>query len=132
MRRYETFNPTIPEEPELPSKADGLPVYEELPDASTIKNSSKESSRRKKNPDKTVKKKEKKEKKGFVKSIVGFFQSRTLRWLVGLFLALFAVYLGIAFISYFTTCIKDQAEINNTPIGQSADVANAAGEGGAQ
>lgn len=58
--------------------------------------------------------------------------STTSRWIFGLLMTFLAVYLGIAFFSYFTTCIVDQSEINNTAIGTSADVANAAGEGGAR
>ena len=131
MRRYETFNPTIPEREEL-QQVEELPVYEEV-HPKNKKTAGGDNSHRKKTETPRTKKKVKGEAKAdFFSGVTGFFRSKTLRWLVGLFLALFAVYLGIAFISYFTTCVKDQSEINNTPIGYSADVANAAGEGGAR
>ena len=130
MRRYETFNPAIPEEPERPI-GDNLPAFNDVQPSTTT---SAKSSSKKKKPDtpKIKKTKKKEEGPGVWESITGFFQSRTLRWIIGLFLGLFAVYLGIAFMSYFVTCVKDQSEINNTPIGYSTDVANAAGEGGAR
>ncbi|MBD5358200.1 MAG: DNA translocase FtsK [Bacteroides sp.] len=43
-----------------------------------------------------------------------------------------AVYLAVSFLSYFTACVKDQSEVNNTPIGYSISIANKAGEGGAR
>lgn len=133
MRRYETFNPSIPEETDRQTY-EGLPSFDEVQPEVNVKKTVRQAPKKKK--DATSTKKTKKEKKetseGLGSRIIGFFTSRTLRWLVGLFLAFFAVYLGIAFISYFVTCIKDQSEINNTAIGYSADVANAAGEGGAR
>ena len=133
MRRFDTFNPSIPEDPDI-QQLDSVPVYSELQNnqdraAATV------ATRRKKVESPKSKKKVKAKKEDnseFGSRIVGFFQSRTLRWLVGLFLAFFAVYLGVAFISYFHTCVEDQSEIYNTAIGTSADVANAAGEGGAR
>ncbi len=38
----------------------------------------------------------------------------------------------VAFLSYFTTCVKDQSEISNTAIGASESIANKGGEGGAR
>ena len=134
MRRFETFNPSIPEDTEtFPS--DGLPIYDKLhQEHDEIKVGKKYSPNKKiKNP--SSNKKEKKEKNRENKGpnkFVSFFSSRSFRWIFGLFLAFFGIYIGIAFISYFSTCIADQSEINNTPIGYSADVANAAGEGGAR
>ncbi len=58
--------------------------------------------------------------------------NQTTRWLVGLFLGFFAIYLGVAFMSYLVDCIHDQAVINNFPIGSASPVANEAGEGGAR
>lgn len=130
MRRYETFNPAIPEDNETPHD-EVLPPFEQT-------EKPKESKQREKLQDSKKKTVNKKKKEPKAKESVGrskiklFFTSRTMKWLVGLFMAFFAVYLAIAFISYFTTCIKDQSEINHTAIGYSADVANAAGEGGAR
>lgn len=131
MRRFETFNPTIPEDSERHLN-ETLPEY----DLTKVKNETKSTSRvvsqtRKEKTTKDVKRK-KTEKTSSMVKIINFFQSETFKWIVGLFLSLFAVYLAIAFISYFTACIKDQSEINNTSIGYSADVENAAGEGGAR
>ena len=132
MRRYEIFNPAIPEEPEKVQSTD-LPEYEQVSESLQSKDSKGKTSRGRKVANTTRSKpKVKKESGERGKKIIGFFTSRTLRWLVGLFLALFAVYLGIAFLSYFSTCINDQSEINNTAIGYSSNVANAAGEGGAR
>ena len=132
MRRFETFNPSIPEEPEL-HQADDLPVYDSIQKEEEKAKLTKEATNRKKASKNKIKaQKNQRKENSYIAKVSNFFQSRTLRWLVGLFLAFFAVYLGIAFISYFVTCVKDQSEINNTAIGMSADVANAAGEGGAR
>lgn len=132
MRRYETFNPAIPEDNEKHS-AEGLPPYEQIQPEKEQNSQSHTIKKTKKNTSSKPKEKEKKvNKEPLGQKITGFFTSRTLRWILGLFLSFFAVYLAIAFISYFVTCIKDQSEINNTAIGMSADVANAAGEGGAR
>ncbi|MCH5235419.1 MAG: DNA translocase FtsK [Muribaculaceae bacterium] len=132
MRRYDTFNPTIPEDTDYQS-IEGLPSFDEIQKENATKTTVKESTRRKKTESVKAKKTEKKEPTvGFATRVVSFFKSRTLRWIVGLFMAFFAVYIGIAFISYFATCVKDQSEINNTPIGYSGEVANMAGEGGAR
>ncbi|MDE5842897.1 MAG: DNA translocase FtsK [Muribaculaceae bacterium] len=65
-------------------------------------------------------------------AIRNFFKSQTFRWLAGIFLGGFAVYLLVAFVSYFTSCIADQAAIINSPVGSLPPVANRAGEGGAR
>lgn len=127
MRRYETFNPAIPEEA-VRITGDGLPAFEQVvqekkkPAAKTVSKPKK----------KTKKTEERNNDPGLISKVTDFFTSQTLRWIVGLFLALFAVYIGIAFLSYFATCVQDQSEINNTAIGFSREIANAAGEGGAR
>ena len=130
MRRYETFNPSIPEETEK-LQNEGLPAFEETQKDMNGRSSIRTATKERKSTGKT-KTKEKKGERQTTNKIVGFFSNQTLRWILGLFLAFFAVYLAIAFISYFTTCIQDQSEINNTLIGHSNDVANVAGEGGAR
>ena len=132
MRRYETFNPTIPEEAEK-RQDEELPAYENFqkshPNSSAVKSVAK-------NKRTTASKSRKKEKKpvenNFFNRVSDFFTGRSFRWIMGLLFAFFAIYLSIAFISYFSTCIEDQSEIINTSIGKSADVSNAAGEGGAR
>ena len=131
MRRYETFNPSIPEDAETTGQV--LPEYDltkQQSDKITVSHTIKKNKKEKSAQNKT--KRDETRGDNIVTKTINFFQSQTLKWLAGLFLSLFAVYLGIAFISYFATCIKDQSEINNTAIGYSADVANAAGEGGAR
>ncbi|MDE6811149.1 MAG: DNA translocase FtsK 4TM domain-containing protein, partial [Muribaculaceae bacterium] len=65
-------------------------------------------------------------------AVRNFFKSQTFRWLTGIFLGGFAVYLLVAFVSYFTSCIADQAAIINSPVGSLPPVGNRAGEGGAR
>lgn len=64
--------------------------------------------------------------------IASALTSQTARWLSGIFFGGLAVYLLVAFFSYFTNCVKDQAEIINSTIGSLPKVGNAAGEGGAR
>lgn len=129
MRRYETFNPAIPEDTEF-SGIEELPRFEEKQEQERVVRTKPADS--KKSKVKKPKKETNTEGPGFFTKTANFFSSTTMRWLVGLFMAFFAVYLGIAFISYFVTCVSDQSEINNTAIGMSADVANAGGEAGAR
>lgn len=60
------------------------------------------------------------------------FTGRTAKSLLGLFLGCLGIYLLVAFISYFTTCVEDQSLINTMPIGTVGKVSNSAGEGGAR
>lgn len=130
MKNYETYNPNIPEADE-PIVGEALPpVSEDLRQPEPERKDKKE---RNKRPKKRPEPKQKKEPSVPLSTqINNFLNSQTTRWLIGLFLGFFAVYLGVAFLSYFTSCIKDQAEINNTVIGTSGPIANAAGEGGAR
>lgn len=130
MRRFETFNPAIPEDLER-FDPEELPVYDQVKEEKKVRSPRQGNVRGKKK----IKSKTEEKKKSDIAlgaSVISFFKSQTLRWIVGLFLSFFAIYIGIAFISYFSSCIKDQSEIHNTAIGYSADVANAAGEGGAR
>lgn len=133
MRRYETYNPTIPEEPESPVH-DVLPVFDNIKEEQKNRSASHTIKKVKKTREKKTASKENKEnsQQGITTRVTGFFTSQTLRWIIGLFLAFFAVYLCVAFFSYFVTCVKDQSEINNSVIGGAGEVANAAGEGGAR
>ncbi len=58
--------------------------------------------------------------------------NRTLRLTTGVILAISAVYMFIAFISYLTNCTADQSKISNLAVGAAAGVANEGGEGGAR
>ena len=82
---------------------------------------------------KTASKKKKNDNgKGIFSRIGEALTSFTSRLICGISLAGFATYLTVAFISYFSSCIKDQSVINNNPVGQALDVANNAGEAGAR
>lgn len=64
--------------------------------------------------------------------VVEFFHSQTFRWVAGIAVGCFAVYLLVAFVSYLSSCIEDQAAIINSPVGSLPPVKNRAGEGGAR
>lgn len=74
----------------------------------------------------------KKEGKSWTEKVKEFATSTNMRLIFGVLVGCLAVYITVAFLSYFTDCIKDQALINNHAIGASPDVSNAAGEGGAR
>ncbi|MCH5224342.1 MAG: DNA translocase FtsK [Muribaculaceae bacterium] len=131
MSRFESYNPAIPDDIEGLGGEVALPVYDQLAEEREARPAAKPVAKQKKTKPAKSKAKSEASENIFTKA-VAFFQSQTLRWIVGLFLAFFAIYLGIAFVSYFSSCIKDQSEINNTAIGMSGVVANAAGEGGAR
>lgn len=57
---------------------------------------------------------------------------QTARWLYGIFIGGLAVYLLVAFVSYFAHCIEDQATIINSGVGALPKVNNKAGEAGAR
>lgn len=61
-----------------------------------------------------------------------FLTGQTMRWLAGIVLGGLAIYLLVAFISYFANCMSDQAAILNSPVGSLPPVGNTAGEGGAR
>lgn len=65
-------------------------------------------------------------------SLSEMFNPQTLRWLGGLFLCGFGIYLLVAFISYFSHCLEDQAAIINSGVGSLPAVGNKGGEGGAR
>lgn len=131
MKRYENFSPNIPESNE--------PIEAELP-AFTPRVLEKEESKREERPRNSRKttqkiKKEKTKKSsdpGFFRKSHELITGTTTKWIIGLLMGLTAIYLAIAFISYISSCVSDQSEINNTAIGFSGEIANAAGEGGAR
>lgn len=58
--------------------------------------------------------------------------SPSARILFGIFLGCLCIYLTFAFVSYFSSCIKDQSQINTSAFGAAQHIANKAGEGGAR
>lgn len=150
MRKYESFNPTIPdseepiEEPiesvetteETPTVNEIPPFKEEQP--VTVNNKTRSEKRvkpQKKRPQPQPKKKvvvKKEPRPPLTEVVKEWAHSQTTRWLLGLFLVFLGLYLGVSFLSYFTSCVKDQSEINNLAIGAACDISNAGGEGGAR
>lgn len=130
MNRYDSYNPNIPYNIETP-KEENLPPFDKQKEEISVA----EPKGKSKNPKTKIREKGKKKKNNeisFFKSIYNFFGSETSRWIFGLFLGFLAVYIGIAFFSYFSSCLSDQSEINNSAIGSAGEIANAAGEGGAR
>lgn len=123
MRNYDNYSPEInyPEERETPESAN------EPSRAQGKKKSDKPS--KKKEP---VRKKDTENSNGFLKKAKAALTGTTARLLTGIFIGCLAVYLGVAFFSYFGNCIKDQALINASGIGAAGHVNNAGGEGGAR
>ena len=130
MNNYENFNPAIPDTEE--------PIHQEaLPPAPTEElgptKKGKGKSKQPKKPKPQQKQAERKEDtESFAEKVKSWANGQTVRWITGLFLGLFGVYLAVSFISYFVTCVSDQSEILNSAIGQSGPIANSGGEGGAR
>ena len=140
MRQYDTFNPAIPDPEEMPEEnpvADTLPPAPKPEEEPARKPQPKPKAKKEKpkpvRPPKPAKPAKEKTPSVplsvLVKEWVG---SQTVRWIIGLFTGFLAVYLGISFLSYMTTCIADQSEINHSPIGTACAINNAGGEGGAR
>lgn len=130
MKAYDTFSPTIPH-------TDNPLTYDPI---SSVSSGQTTKEQRKKDGVRKVATKEKgktaqdKKSEGisFFVSVKKFITGQTARWLMGLAMGFLAVYLGVAFLSYFADCFADQSEINNTTIGYSENIQNMAGEGGAR
>lgn len=129
MRRYESFSPTIPDYTDRNVVEENQNPKEPTKKENIGKNENKTT---KKAPQSKKKIVNDKESDSILKKMKDIITSRTTRWILGLLFSFFAVYLAIAFISYFSNCISDQSEINNTAIGKSGEIANATGEGGAR
>lgn len=132
MTKYDNFTPTIPETEDA-VRQEELPVQEQTAGPTGRP-------RRKREPssgDSTKQKKQKSpdvkiEKESLPQRIKNWAAGQTPRWITGLILVFFGIYLTIAMMSYFDTCLADQSEIFNTEIGRSGNVENKAGEGGAR
>lgn len=130
--KYESYNPEI-YYPEDSTQSSILPPAPEPP-AGKGKNpkGSKKQAASSKSGKNASKKNKIESSRGFISRIGEALTSFTSRLICGISLAGFATYLTVAFISYFSSCIKDQSVINNNPVGQALDVANNAGEAGAR
>lgn len=130
MSNYDNFNPTIPDTEEL----HGVDTLPPLPEEPVRQKRKKPAGKPKEKTARTMPRKEREKPAGkpFTQMVKDWASSQTTRWITGLFLGFFGVYLGVSFLSYFVTCIPDQAQITNSPVGMSGPVANTGGEGGAR
>ncbi len=139
MKQFETFNPAIPEEPEE------NPVIDNLPPAPVVEEKPVRKPQPTQNKNKKAKVKPAVEKRSEPKPrkpkepsvplsvvIKEWATGQTVRWILGLFMGFLGVYLAVSFLSYMTTCVADQSEINNTPIGMTCAIDNTGGEAGAR
>lgn len=136
MDKYEEFNPYITygsdpteSEPELPATP-----------AEPQEEPSKPSRRKRRGGEKTSKetkaetkrREQPKPESQLVPRVKALMTSANLRLIVGMLAGGLGLWLLIAFISYLTCCISDQALVNNSPVGSLPPVGNRAGEGGAR
>ena len=130
---YDNYRPEIPFEEELPPANEIDRRIEKRENGEQPK-----TRRNKKNVSKPAQKGNKTEHKKIENEVSWFKKLQTVltgqsaRLIVGIFLGCLCIYLGVAFISYFSSCISDQSAINTHAIGTAPDIANTAGEGGAR
>lgn len=116
---------------------------DELPKAETLEETDQTVSRRAEGRRVRSRRKEKSEAKPEVKQEVkkepwyvrakNALTGTTAKALWGIFLGCIGIYLLVAFVSYFVTCVQDQSLVNSEPIGHVLEKANnAGGEGGAR
>lgn len=115
----------------------------ELPKAETLEETDQTVSRRAEGRRVRSRRKEKAEAKPEVKQEVkkepwyvrakNALTGTTAKALWGIFIGCIGIYLLVAFVSYFVTCVQDQSLVNSEPIGHVLEKANnAGGEGGAR
>ncbi|MBD5349188.1 MAG: DNA translocase FtsK [Bacteroides sp.] len=139
MPKYDNYRPEINYSDELPSSP--LPESQEgnkknPPKKSRkVKNITKKNrveSEKKVNTSKSTKNSQPSTPSVGFREFIAWFKSPSARILWGIFLGCFTIYLAISFISYFSTCIKDQSKIAGAAIGQAQGIVNPGGEGGAR
>ena len=140
MKSYDNYNPEIPYTDDSPGGAAELP-----PAPAVTREKIRREKAKQRNPKSASGKgKSQSEAKttssgaasktlsAFVTAMTRIFTGQNIKFLFGLLLGCMGVYLAVAFISYFTDCMHDQAIVNNSPMGASDPVRNAGGEGGAR
>lgn len=130
MKAYDNYSPEIPVHEEVPPVEGILKETKESPRRRAKKESG--NKRAKQKDAKTGDKKRQRNDVGALEKVKLFFTSTTTRLVSGICIGGLGLYMLVAFISYFTECIKDQAEIANNPVGFAPHIGNAAGEGGAR
>lgn len=134
MRNYENYSP------EINYNEDSLTAEKTLPNNDIMTQGRNVRRRRTVKPQTSQtnvsaskkKKEEKIEKDTFISRLSKWFKSPSARILYGIFLGCMAIYLAVAFISYFGTCIGDQSKITSSAIGEAKNISNPGGEGGAR
>ena len=131
---YENYSPEIPVNDEIPS-SNGFPE----PDGEQQPPREKAKKGKKQPASKKVEKKKQAPKPSvnladsqIVERLKALATSQNLRLISGLILSGLGLYLLIVFISYFSTCIADQSQVDNIPVGETVGITNAGGEGGAR
>lgn len=132
MSRYDNYNPEILY-PEIHRKDDSRT---DLPPAGKNTGKGKQGSDQK--PAKKSGNNQKKTPKpsgngdNIFSTIKKWANSQNTQLIVGIIAGCVGIYFLVSFISYLSDCFKDQAVINNSPIGMATDINNSGGEGGAR
>ncbi|MDE7414580.1 MAG: DNA translocase FtsK [Muribaculaceae bacterium] len=132
MSRFDSYRPEISYGEELPPASSFEPPKErkEKPVSKKVKPKKKVVERQAESKRKKVEKE--KPLVPFTTRVKEIFTGTSARLLLGIFLGCLCIYLGVAFFSYFTTCIQDQSAVNTSAFGQASGIANSAGESGAR
>lgn len=130
MNNYDNFNPTIPDTEDVVQIDNLPPAPKEIETGTKRKRGKTDKPTRPRNNIKPAL--QKKEREGIVVSVKKWAEGQTVRWITGLFLGFFGIYLGVSFLSYLGSCVADQAEIINSSIGYAGNIENKGGEGGAR
>ena len=144
MTNYDSPRPDISYIDDLPLDSEIHPQPEEpknepSPKSDSRRGSDKKGGKKKEKPKPPKQPKPKKERSTSdinigekITQIKEALTGTSARIIFGIFLGCLAVYLGVAFVSYFVNCVNDQSSINSYSIGNATDIANSAGEGGAR
>lgn len=128
MSNYENYTPEIPD-------TEVIPVISAPPiqgNAQSERRKQKKMSDRRQDSRNAKKKIDLEHKEPILATIKNKLTSTSMRLIAGIFFGCLTVYFLVSFISYFATCVKDQAAVNHSAFGMAGNVANAGGEGGAR
>ncbi|MCM1290662.1 MAG: DNA translocase FtsK [Prevotella sp.] len=145
MKKYENFSPEIEDSEILETgnlqdtgrynnkNTSHAKVKEQTSDRrrNAIDTSSKKCKAAKKTLNKTVRKSSA-DTLSIKDTVKEWANGKTLKLILGIFMALFAAYLSVSFVSYLTSCISDQSIVSGSSVGQGLHSANTGGEGGAR
>ena len=131
-QKYENYNPEIYYSDDRPTEE--MPPIEEreTPKRTGRKSSKKTAADKNRNGRKTVKNQNAAPSESIASKTINVVSSNNFKIAAGLIMAALGVYLLVTFISYLAACFKDQALINNSPVGALPPVANKGGEAGAR